>query len=437
MPTLTLDATIETTRLPELPLFSAYGPLTTADQVMVHLAAFNQTCRLPMQDLYDFVQSGAGGGSSVSDPVVLGDKMLIEVGVDVDPGGTVVSIPQIAGQNFFLERDGYPMTRAEYQVLDAGGFKLIKADPVTGDSDILVDKQRYVLTLYSLQAGGGTVGGGTTPAAATLFKGAVDIATNTTFDTVNHVGKLLGFRSGATQVTLTLPSLSDIPANTIIVVESLINTTVENNVVTSGGQYIYLLGDSRTALYLRPGEVLWLHRKEDGFYVINDFDRHYTEIGKPVAAFKSGLNELVLKGQSVKKSDYPRLWAEVQTFGPSLVSKATYDSDPETYRGCWVDVDSTYLQLPNLLEMFLRGVKSETGTDPERTYNHPGGYQSDSIGAHSHDTLSGLIGTNGSGTVKTRGIYNGSGTGATDLTAATGGTQTRPENVGVLWVTKC
>lgn len=415
MATLTLGATVETARINELPLFSSFGPLTTADYFAMWLAAFDKTVKIDAQSMYDFMQ-GVGAGTFA--PVIIGDKFIYEV-PNAAYGGVDAPIPELAGQNFFLQNEnGFPYKTDEFQILNSGGFKLLRP------GEVLVEGARYTLTLYSLQGGSTT----TTNPILPLLVGAVSVNTNITYDVVNHVNKLIQLRGGSTQLQFTLPLIDDIPDNTIIIIEAMINNTVEHKIQTQGGQYIYINNASKDAVYMRAGEVLWLYRGEDGYYVINqDFAKMYLEIAaNPVPGFKIAIDELQCNGQLILKTAYRRVHESVQTFGGSFVSRATYDGDPTTYKAYWVDWDTDNLRTPDLGDLFIRGIDSGT----------PGRFQDQDLLAHSHpisttnssasfnsgaDPIRGSV----AGSVNTRGAAGNSNT-----IGLTGGTETRPVNAG-------
>lgn len=438
MGTLVLGATIETATIPELPLFSSFGPLTTDDHFIVRLAAFNITCKIDGQSMYDFMQNAGGG---ILPPVVLGDK-FIHVVTAGEAGGTIVNIPELANKTFFLERDGYPlMVTTEFNMLGAGGFQ------ITIPGDVLVEGQRFVLSVYELQ-------GGTTVSTSTPFiKGVVNVSSNLTFDTVNHLNKLIQIRGDTTKVTFTLPQIADIPEHLIIPIEAIINNTVEQTITTQAGQFIYINNESKTSIRMRAGEVLWLYRGADGYYIINDFAKVYIELAKPQAAYKIGLNELLCNGQLLNRADYPRLWEYIQTLGASLVTDAVWSTvsvvvDTRTvlkpYRGCFSTGDgSLTFRLPDLMGMTLTGLISDTGTDPQRHLNKSGGFQDSVVGEHSH-TLP-FLENDSAGGGQGNTVYAGTDNGATAQGDATynktgtvnAGLKNTVENIGVLWVIKC
>lgn len=435
MADFTLPITIQTAKINELPLFSDYGPLTTTDYFAIWLSAFNKTCRLDANSALQFFQGLTGGSVT---PVIQGDKYIHEV-TALEAGTQTVLLPAFAGQNFFLERSGYPMKVSLFNILNAGGFELTTA------GDLLVEGELFTLTLYSAQGGSSSSSGG-----SQQIQGVVNVTTNMSFDVVNHVNKLIQFRSGSTQITFTLPAINDIPDNTLITIEATINNTVENKIVTSSGQHIYMNNGSKTEISIRPGEIVKLYRGEDGYYVINDFAKNYLELCQPKASYKTGLNEYVCAGQLLSRAAHPRAWEYIQTLGFSLVSDATWSTASATtgsgqvvpfpYRGCFSSGDgSTTFRLPDLRNQFLRGLLTDTGsTDNERVLNRAGGYQKGQNEAHTHaQTIGDLTGVTNDTTNRRRGTYEADGgTGTVDMNYSSGGIEARPENVGVLWVIK-
>jgi hypothetical protein len=424
MPTLTLDQDIQTTTVHELPDYLSYGPLANSDEMLLFKPDVNKTLKFTVQDLVDIV-NGVGAGTFT--PVINGDTYIYDV-PESAAGSDTASIPELAGKNFKLRApNGVIYKTSEYQILNGGGFKLLK----TGE--VLVEGTRYELMLYSLVGGAPVTSNDVKP----LIIGSVSVSTNITYDVVNHVNKLLQLRGGSTQLTITLADVGDVPDNTIIVIEAMINNTVEHKIQTSTGQNIYMNNTSYGALYMRAGEVLWLYRSDDGYYVINqDFAKMYNElVAYPRASYKVGLNELNCNGQQIEKAKYRRALEVAQSLGASFIDKATYDSDPQKYKGCWVDVDSTYIQLPDLTNGFLRGIK--TG-DTGRPFNNPGGFQDESL-----NISSGVKGVKVTGT--------GTIASSVDSVNSTGqefdllhvfdispkqGTETRPVNIGVYWTIK-
>lgn len=427
---------LSTARIPELPPLTAGLDLDLSDKLPIYIASENKTRRVTLQQLNTFFATG-GGGSSHAPVEFLGEVIYV---VPSSAAGTdTASIPSLAGKDFTLERGGMPLipllpdnsnsADAEYEILDAGGFKLLKA------ADVLTLNERFKLIVYSLIS--------TTPtgsAPTTFILGKKQVVANTSLDSANDVNKVIQVRGDTSAIVVTLPDVADVAANSVVIIETQINNTKPCTVQTTGGQYVYLNSSSKTAVHLHPGEVIWLFRDTDGWYVLNDsFGDKYRQLAKPQASFKADIGQLVCKGQEVLRADYPRLWEYVQTLGTSLVDKTTWETASVTvdsrtvlkpYRGCFhTGNGTTTFGLPDLMEAFLRGVKSETGSDAQRHLNKPGGYQDETV-----KVADGLKALKITGTFT---YQTGDNTaGEPNLVAGhdiSTGPETRPGNIGTLW----
>lgn len=437
-----------TVRIPEL--LQHVDALSLGDKAPVWIASTNKTRHINLGDLRSFLISG--GGTTIT-PVLSGGIIIYKVPATPD-GTDTVSLPSLAGLSFNLEINGIPyipqkspsIPEAEYEILAGGGFKLINGMLLYGGEKCKLEIFGSVLPPV-----------GTPGLSGGFIDGKVLVNTNYPFDVMNDVRKLMQVRSNSTQITLTLPSVDDLPDHTIIPIEASILNTVQNKIATTGGQYIYFNNVSKNSITIAPGEVVWLYRDDDGYYVINDFGNNYKGLGKPYAAYAAELNTVVCKGQSLLRSAYPRLWEYVQGLGASLVDDATWNTTevyhkdgvfytsapadpyrtvPYPYRGCFSTGDgSTTFRLPDLMNMFLRGIKAESGSDTERYLNKAGGFQRNEHEAHSHgvkppdsnDQAGFGKTTTGNSANESTGIVRYS-------TDADGGVETRPDNIGVLWI---
>lgn len=428
-----------TVRIPELAPLTVGVDLELADKLPIYIASENKTKKVTLQQLNTFFATGGG----VSHPPVVYGGQMIYIVPGADAGTQSAPIPSIAGLDFSLERNGTPLIAllpdlsniaiAEYEILDAGGFQLLQTD------DLLIENERFKLNIFSLIGGGGSGGGGGSTTPTSFIRGTKIINTNITLDPVADVNKIIQSRAGSSYITLTIPDIGDMAANSLIIIDTTINQTKPLTITTTGGQYIYFNGGSKTTIHMMPGEVCWLFRDVDGLYIINDFADHYKNIGNPLAAYKKGYNQVVFNGTEILRADYPRLFEEVQTFGSSYVTKAVWDTADATvdgrtvlrpYRGCWHSGDgSTTFGAPDYLSMVLRGVKAETGSDTERHLNKPGGYQDSEVGEFT-STIPTRVNF-GSGLPY--GLTDGSSGGSTTFTFNTGN-ENRMENIGTLWV---
>lgn len=449
---------VSTARIPELSALTTGLPLNMADQLPIFISSENKTKKVSLEDLNTFFN--LGGGGTTHPPVSYGGEVIVKISAG-QAGGHTVSIPSLAGKDFTLERMGVPLEPLleeddpnynpdtyEYEVLDAGGF-LLNEDT----TDPLVQGERFKLTVYSL-IGGNDTGTGTT--AAPWLRGAKLVSTNESLDPADDINKVIQLRGSTTALAITLPDVDDVEANGFFIFESNITNTKPSAIATTGGQFIYLNTTSKTTIHMHPGEVLWLYRKADGWYVINDFWRVYRGIGIPYPVYQAELGELVCKGQTVNRADYPRLWEKVQTLGSSLVSdtvwntanvyrqgntytttvpgSGTYETIPNPYRGCFSTGDgSTTFRLPDFRNMAIRGVKDDIGSDVERYQGtNRGMYQKHMLEAHTHTTdLRGNSAGDGFFTKN-----DGSGGQSLYPTSSTGGAETRMDNIGMLYVIK-
>jgi hypothetical protein len=432
-----------TVRIPEL--VSHPGPLSLDDRIPIWYAEMNKTRKTSLSELRTFILTGGTGSFP---PVYLGGSVIYIV-PPADAGGQIASIPALAGKSFLLRRQGRPVIpqqdpaipEAEYEILYGGGFKLLQA------GDVLIEGERYELDLFSLQGGSGSSSASST--GSSLIKGQVPVTTNLTLNSTDHLNKLISIRANTSIITVTLPDIDDVPDNTIIPIETAILNTYQARITTQGGQYIYMRNNNYTRLYMGISESIWLYRGEDGWYVINDFAQSYERVGKVEASYKVGINEILASGDLISRAAHPRLWEYVQTLGASLVSEATWQTVSVEYagrtvylpfRGCYSTGDGvTNFRVPHLMNMGLRGVESLSGSDPERYYNKPGGFQRNEFESHNHNIIYELNGTDGQNNGQH--IWDDSGepntTGQnTFAILSSGGSESRMDNVGVLWTIK-
>jgi len=423
-------------------------PLSFSDRLAIWVASENKTKRVDLQSIYTFLLTGGNGGTHA--PVSYGGSLIYKVPADVPAGTTTVAIPSLAGKDFLLRRGGLPLIPqkdppvddAQFEVLNAGGFKLVQ------DDDELMPGEIFELFIYELV--GQAPGEPTAPSNSGGFiKGKKTVVTNTTLDPLQDINKVIQIRGGSSSVTLTLASVEDMPVNSFLVIETNIGNTRPSTITTTGGQFFYLKNTSKTTMHMHPGEVAWVYRDDDGFYVINDFQNIYKQIGKPFASYSYSPsdNEIVCMGQEVNRADYPRLWEYASSLGSSLVSEATWQTTSETvlgktvpypYRGCFSSGNgTTTFRMPQLLNVVMRGLKSVSGSDPERFFNNPGGFQLNEIIEHDH-TVKPPDANSAAGFGKsTTGNDASENTGIASFnTGKTGGSETRMDNVGFYLVMK-
>lgn len=458
---------LQTVRIPELDYGLTYvASLDPEDRVPLWLSNEDKTVNVRLADLAGILGSGGGGGGGTGGTplgtVYMDGKLIVTIAA-ADDGGDTLNIPAIAGYDFYLALEGRdlikrdpndPQTTDEYEVLAGGGFRLLNGLKLYGADDPATGKpagSRYTIDLYTLQQQNNN------NASGSLFSGDLIIAGNRNL-LQNDLGKLYQLRGSNSSLTVTLPSLSVVPDNQILVFETSITNTKPHAIQTTGGQFIYVNKTGLTQLYLHPGEVLWLKKSADGYFCISDYGKYYALVGKFLEGLTVEDDEVLLNGQELNRADYPRLWQKAQASGASLVGDATwqtaavyrqgnnyytvppagtYETIERPYRGCFSTGNgSTTFRVPDLMNAFTRAIKSTVGTDTERYQNQPGIYQNELVGpvTVTGNVIARASGASGSGSL-VDGTNDGQNTNV-QITLTGGGLETRPGNIGVLKVTK-
>lgn len=361
---------------------------------------------------------------------------IIELTVDsVHVDNLRWDLPSISGQEFTLERRGIGMLQTtEYNILSTGGFIL------TGSSPVMKLGETFILTLTKLQGGDTEI----IKNSNSFITGMVTVNDSIAWSDA-HKGKLLNISGGSNKVTYTLPDISDADENLLIPIETNINNTYQSIIAAPAGQLIYFGGTSYNQMVMGFGDTLWLYNGGDGWYVVNAYGNYLTA-GEPVFSYKLLPNTLRAQGQLVRKDEQPRLWAAVQSYGLALVTDVQWhelDANGLQFRaGCFALApagNNDEFRLPDLEGMFPRGLGGAAADG--RAHNYPGGLQASQNKAHDH-----TITSVGQGDISQQGqpylvLGTKHATTANHLVQATisssGGTESRPINVGLYWLIRC
>ncbi|MBO9659181.1 MAG: hypothetical protein J7527_10190, partial [Chitinophagaceae bacterium] len=364
---------VQTVRIPELTLLSS---LHNLDAIAIWDSETNTTKHTTLQTLREFIEIGESGTYV---PVQNGDSILYIV-PEAKEGQDYAEIPGIAGMSFKLSRDGYPLKpqssdplnpdpEAEYEILSAGGFKLLK--------ETLFKDQRWELEVYELNAG-------SIPTPVTGSSGFINgevnpINTNYTVLLAN-LNKLHQIRGGSNALNIQLPDLAIVPERSFVAFECLINNQKQHAINTFGpGQYIYMNNEYVTTQYIGKGDVLFFYKTAEGWFVIIQHG-NFINLTMPKAAYAVGFNQLLCDGSEYRRADYPKLWRDVEKLGASLIDDALWQTASVTvagrtvqrpYKGAWSrgnGVDT--FRVPDLMNSTLRGLKNDGGSDNQRHFNH-------------------------------------------------------------------
>lgn len=459
MAIINVGDTIETIRIPELPAIPDTPGISVNDLVPIWRASDNKTYNTPLSKLIAFINSG--GSTTIVSTFRIGNRIIHIVTHDED-GSQQILIPELEGLIYNMTRGGVPLIpNEEYEILSGGGVKIPDA---RYPDDQYHEGERLVFDIYDPDHDSGVIiqGG--------FLTGSYTININQTI-LVSQLNMLGQIRStGGGPITATLPNVSDVTGtNSWFVAEATISNDWQTKIKAATGQKIYMNNASWDYVWIAPGETVWLFCKSDGWYVMNDsFALAYRRIGKVSATYKKELGERVANGAEILRNASPRLWEYLAGIGSSLVDKTVWNTAnvyrvgntysttdpggtreviPRPYRGCFHRGDgSTTFGLPDLMNMFLRGLAVEVGTDNERYINASGMYQPSANKSHTHTPPNdshginyGLIPQANSGNNTVGDTDAGPPPEPNIVSAPTamlteGHVDARPDNTGVLWV---
>lgn len=229
-----------------------------------------------------------------------------------------------------------------------------------------------------------------------------------------------------------LDDVASFAPGTILLFESFSNDGSVNNILTHAGQPIYDKDFNLTFLSMHNKEALTLIAFTDHWKVVY-MHGNFSSVGEEVTSRKQLNNTLVMKGQIIKRAQYPRLWAWVNanlTLGQEMVSEAAWGANGLKYMGCFSNGDgvSTF-RLPDERGMFSRMLDLGRGIDVSRLHPYAGGYEADQVGKHDHDVPGTASGASGGGSLVDG---NGDGQGTNVKTSQTGGPETIVKNIAKL-----
>lgn len=262
--------------------------------------------------------------------------------------------------------------------------------------------------------------------------------------------------SGASQ-EITLPPLSSLATGDIVYFEHKRDgAQAQSRIVTAGTDKIFFnglnLGTNELAeIWVSKGKSLYLRKEGTYWEVIFDYDG--TRVGERMAGgFVSHPNWVPEDGRLLDGDEYPALywWIRNVLPGTHYVTDDTVVgggyAHPTGKKGLFV-IHSTLkkFRLPNTQALSEKGLADfdTYGSDADRTYDYPGGEQDDQNKAHGHRLQrgSGGAGTNplDSPTSGFSGMdgqtgFIGSATASSNWIEASGGTEVRVKNIGVIYM---
>jgi hypothetical protein len=136
--------------------------------------------------------------------------------------------------------------------------------------------------------------------------------------------------------------------------------------------------DGEKLILVAAGDHWLVERAEGNFYSYGDSYGARVQRG----------NTLIANGSQYNRADLPRLALIVAAGGTSVVSDATWLSDPfgkPVYRGCFSSGDgASTLRVPDERGLSDRYLDLGRGLDVYRMWPYPGGFEDEQVGTHDH-----------------------------------------------------
>lgn len=199
-------------------------------------------------------------------------------------------------------------------------------------------------------------------------------------------------------------------------------------------------------MYMHGGERLILLAANDHWEIYSAEGNFFTA-GETFGAFRQMKNTAILNGSTFNRADMPRVRDFALQIGGALVSDTTWLSDPGSapvYRGCFSSGNGTStMRLPDHRGLFDRYLDLSRGLDSGRLFAFAGGLELDDFKQHNHKWK--FIRMQSADTFSARDMYvyvynptksnvnvinTSSLSGADTPLEATGGSETRPKNIG-------
>jgi microcystin-dependent protein len=230
------------------------------------------------------------------------------------------------------------------------------------------------------------------------------------------IGTLFAYSVSAI-TTVNLPAAASVEMGDAFAFSVLSTNNTHINITRAGSNTIRFDNANNTVVPVYPGEVVFLVSNGVDRWHLLSAHKDASQVGSVIAhaANSAPLGYLKCNGAAVSRTTYARLFSIIgTTFG--------------------VGNGSTTFNLPDLRGEFIRGWDDARGIDSGRAF---GSSQADELKSHEHELLGQLEAFSpvaGSGKFT---LHGGGGSSAnTTYINNTGGTETRPRNVALLYCIK-
>lgn len=360
------------------------------------------------------------GGPGATDPAV-GQQQLIDPYLD---GKTISGV--------FKEGFRYlrPNTEniVEWQPLTGGGIELQNSIFFAQD-EVWVVEISYLADQTLISTGG-------------FYSGIETISTDTTLAILHRNKRLRCERYDSLKLVVTLEAVASVPEGTFL--HFTCNNGIQNQtrILPNGSETIIFNGEDYTELSIGKGEYVRIV-KINGFWEVELAHSFLLMVGERFAGtWKDHPSTKPEDGTLFDGDEWPRMWWWISNKLPSThkimddtVTGGGY-THPSDKVGLFV-VHSTLkkFRVPNSQNISERGLKnfSSYGTDAERAYDYPGGFQDEMIGPHTHP-----LPRDGAGIGNIQSLVDSSNADeAISILSPTGnnaGTENRVKNLGTIYL---
>lgn len=352
-------------------------------------------------EFYEYTVDGAGD----YDPVSEQDELID---------------PNLYLQVYTVEKRGFGKLKStEYTDNPLGGFTLVDDTFYPGDI--------WFVTVYKRVAS-------TTPASGNVFvEDVLELTDETTTISSTHYNKKCSFKSATNKATAEFPSLATIDDGKRFFFDTHQGSQVYGRLQFAPGQGLIHDGATKNKFDLAPGEEISIIIKNAKAYVLWYSGNERTR-GRVVFDHQERPGHIIADGTEYDGTVYVGLWEEIiamnanattdyATWAASTTvdSKVVYPNKGQFA----VDLVNTKFKVPDLRNQFIRALKMDT--DAERLVNEPGGFQIEKFKSHKH----GLDVPPNASAGGLNPYMRGNDSGDAETKAA-GGTETRPDNIGLI-----
>ncbi len=332
------------------------------------------------------------GGLEEEDPAA-GSTELTDEYFD---GKTVASLFQQGFRPLKELKEGIALNGHEWQRVD-NTLQLLNPETGLMDGPVFNAGETYVVTVSYLQ----DIIAGDSSAQPLSF---VDITESITLTSTNRRKENV-IEGLTTKITITLEPLATLVDGEYY--DFVTNSGSQYQVVIqrSGSDVIRFNNSNKTRVVLGTSEYLRIAKKGTRFEVMRSHE-NLQKVGQKFTGMNSSYMNAMLYDATLRDGDeYPRIWDFIKSLptGFAIVDSNiaagswTPAADKEA---CWYYYEngSKYFRTPNTQNLFSRPLKSfsSRNDDAARTYDNPGGTQSEEVGKHRHFTLVNAGEANGS-----------------------------------------